>query len=65
MEKVTYKDIANYLDKSEATIKSWSSRYPNLLEATRIGVFCKKNNITMEHIKKCMELKEIVKKGGK
>jgi len=61
MEKVTYKEIANYVDKSEATIKGWKVKHPQLLELTKLGAFCKKNNITMEHIKKCMELKEIVK----
>jgi len=61
MEKVTYKDIARYLKKSETTIKSWSSRYPEMLELTKLGAFCKKNNITIEHIKKCVELQELVK----
>ncbi len=59
MEKVTYKDIAKYLNKSDTTIKSWSSRYPEMLELTKTGAFCKKNNITIEMIKNCIELKEM------
>ena len=59
MEKVTYKDIAKYLKKSDTTIKSWSSRYPEMLELTRIGAFCKKNNITIEMIKNCIEIKNM------
>lgn len=64
MEKVTYKDIANYLNKSETTIKSWSSRYPEMLELCKIGAFCKKNNITIDMIKNCIELKEMASKQG-
>ena len=61
MEKVTYKDIAKYLNKSDTTIKSWSSRYPEMLELTKIGAFCKKNNITIEMIKNCIKLQELAK----
>ena len=61
MEKVTNKDIAEYTDKSINTINGWKSKFPKLSEIVKLGAFCKKNNITMEHIKKCMELKEIVK----
>jgi hypothetical protein len=61
MEKVTYKDIAKYLKKSDTTIKSWSSRYPEMLELTKLGAFCKKNNITIEDIKGCVKMKELAK----
>ena len=62
MKNITYKEIAEDLEKTEGTIKNWKKNHPILLEYVKLGAFCKKNNITMEHIKKCMELKEIVKK---
>ena len=62
MEKVTNKDIANYLDKQVSTINGWTSRNPKLLELTKVGAFCKKNNITIEMIKNCIELKEMASK---
>ena len=61
MKKVTYKDIAEYVNKTEGTIKHWKRINPELLELTKTGAFCKKNNITIEHIKKCVELQELVK----
>jgi len=62
MKKVTYKDIAEYTGKSLSTIKGWKVKFPQLLELVKTGAFCKKNNITIEHIKKCVELQELVKK---
>ena len=61
MKKVTYKDIAEYIGKSLDTINGWKQRQPKLLEAARVGIFCKKNNITIEHIKKCVELQQLAK----
>ncbi len=57
------KDIAEYIGKSVDTINGWKQRQPKLLEAVRIGIYCKKNNITIEKIKKCAELQELAKKG--
>ena len=62
MEKIINKDIANFLDKQVSTINGWASRNPRLLELCKIGAFCKKNNITIEMIKNCIELKELSKK---
>ena len=61
MEKVTNKDIANFLDKQVSTVNGWASRNPKLLDITKLGAFCKKNNITIEKIKKCVELQELAK----
>ena len=62
MEKVTYKDIANYINKSEQQIKWYKKNNPQLLELTKIGAFCKKNGITIEMIKNCIQLKEMASK---
>jgi len=62
MEKVTNKDIANYLGKSVNTINGWKGKFPEMLELTKTGAFCKKNNITIEMIKNCIELKEMASK---
>ena len=62
MKKVTNDDIANYTNKKVGTINHWSRIAPGLLELCRIGAFCKKNNITIDMIKNCIELKEIAKK---
>jgi len=61
MKNITYKEIAKDLGKTEGTIKNWKSNHPILLEYVKLGAFCKKNNITIEHIKKCVELQELVK----
>ena len=62
MEKITNKDIADFLDKQVSTVNSWTSRNPKLLELTKTGAFCKKNNITIDMIKNCIELKEMASK---
>ena len=62
MEKVTNKDIAKYLGKSINTINGWKGKFPEMLELTKTGAFCKKNNITIEMIKNCIELKEMASK---
>ena len=61
MKKVTNTDIANFLDKKVSTVNSWKSRSPKMLELCKLGAFCKKNNITIEMIKTCIELKEMAK----
>lgn len=62
MKKVTYKEIAQDLGKSEGTIKQWKINHPVLLDYVKTGAFCKKNNITIEMIKNCIELKEMASK---
>ena len=61
MKKITNSDIANYLNKQVSTVNSWKSRSPELLDLVKVGAFCKKNNITIEMIKTCIELKEMAK----
>ena len=57
IKKVTYKEIAKYINKSLATIKGWKKHFPELLELVKIGAVCKKNNIDVGDIKKCIEIK--------
>jgi len=61
MKNITYKEIAKDLGKTEGTIKNWKKNHPILLEYVKTGAFCKKNNITIEMIKTCIELKEMAK----
>jgi uncharacterized protein YjcR len=61
MKKILYKEIAEDLGKSVVTINSWKKNHPVLLEYVKTGAFCKKNNITIEKIKKCVELQELAK----
>jgi len=62
MKDIQYKDIAEYTDKSPSTIKGWKVKFPKLLELTKVGAFCKKNNISIDMIKNCVELKELSEK---
>lgn len=62
MKDITYKELAEALNKSEATLKNWKQKFPVLLEYVKIGAFCKKNNITIEKLKKCAELQELAKR---
>jgi len=62
MKNITYKEIAEDLDKSETTIKNWKQKFPVLLDYVKVGAFCKKNNISIEMIKNCVELKELSEK---
>jgi len=61
MKNILYKDIANYLGKTEGTIKNWKINHPVLLEFCKIGAFCKKNDLDIEKIKKLVEVQEAVK----
>jgi hypothetical protein len=61
MEKVTNKEIADYLKKQVSTINGWTTRYPEMLELCKLGAFCKKNNLDIEKIKKLTELQEMIK----
>lgn len=62
MEKITYRELADHLGKSENTIKGWKQKFPELLEVCKIGTFCKKNNITIDKIVKCKELQDLATK---
>lgn len=61
IEKLTNKDIANYIGKNENTISGWSTKQPVLHEIVKIGAFCKKNNLDIEKIKKLIEIQEAVR----
>jgi len=62
MEEITYKELAENLNKSEATLKNWKQKFPILLEYVKIGAFCKKNNLDIEKIKSIIEFKEKMSK---
>ena len=62
MKNITYKEIGKDLGKTEGTIKNWKKNHPVLLDYVKTGAFCKKNNITIEMIKNCIELKEMASK---
>lgn len=61
MKEIIYKDIAEYTDNTESAIKQWKKNRPKLLEITRLGTFCKKNNLDIEKIKKLVEVQEMIK----
>lgn len=50
MKKITYKEIANYINKTEANIKYIKKTNPNLFEVLKLGAFCKKYNIKQEFL---------------
>jgi len=49
------------LNKSDTTINGWKKRQPALLDAVKLGIFCKKNDLDIDKIKKLIEIKEAVK----
>ena len=61
MKKMTLKEIGDTVRKSATTINSWKYRNPDLLEVVTIGAFCKKNNISLEKIKKCIEIQKLAR----
>jgi hypothetical protein len=61
-KNITYKEIADKINKSEHTVKQWKQRFPKLLEYCKLGIYCEKNGINMDMIKNCIELKEMAKK---
>ena len=50
----------NKKDFSESSLPVYTPA--ELLELLKIGAFCKKNNITIEKLKKCAELQELAKR---
>jgi hypothetical protein len=58
MIKITYKDIATLIDKSEASIKGYKQSQPELLELLLLGARCKLNNISIEELELFAEFKE-------
>jgi len=61
MKNITYKDIAEYIGKSEGTIKNWNKNFPSLLALVKLGAFCKKNDLSQEKIEKLVEIQDAVK----
>ena len=61
IKKVSNKELAIMLDKSEQTIKGWNSKAPELLELVRLGALCKTNNLDFDKIIKLSELQELIK----
>lgn len=61
IDKVTNKDIAEFTGKSIDTVNGWKQKQPNIDKAVRIGVFCIKNNLDTDTIKKLIEIQEAVK----
>lgn len=64
-KKVSNKEIADYLDKSVHTINGWKTKFPKLLEVCKIGVYCKKNNFTIEKINHYEQLEKMLKNQNK
>ncbi len=58
MKEIIYKDIANYINKSEQTIRGYKVNNPELLKILKLGAFCKKNDLDIEKIKSIIEFKE-------
>lgn len=59
MKNIIYKDIAEYIKKSEQTIRGYKVNNPQLLEILKLGSFCKKNDLDIEQIKKLIEVKQM------
>ncbi len=59
MKNIIYKDIAEYIKKSEQTIRGYKVNNPELLEILKLGSFCKKNDLDIEKIKKLIEVKQM------
>ncbi len=55
---ITYKEIGEFCNKKEPTIKSMSKNNPQQLELLKIGAMCKKYNISINEIKLIYELKK-------
>lgn len=60
--KITYKEIGEYCNKVEATLKSMAKNNPQQLELLRIGALCKKYNINTDDLEYIVKLKEELKK---
>ncbi len=61
MNKITNKDIAEYIGKGLDTVNGWKQKQPKLLEIVKIGAFCKKNDLDIDKIKKLVDIQEMVK----
>lgn len=55
---ITYKEIGQYTNKVEATIKQMKKNNPEQLELLKMGGLCKKYNINIDDLKALNEIKE-------
>lgn len=63
--KIIYREIADYLEKSEQSIKHWKIDQPQLLEFAKNGALLKKYNCDdHEHLKEMIELDQFIKESG-
>jgi hypothetical protein len=58
---ITYKEIGEYCNKVESTMKQMKKNNPEQLELLKMGALCKKYNITIEDLKALNEMKEKLK----
>ena len=62
MKKIpSHKQIGEFLDKSESTIKGWKKKQPVLLEFVQVGAFCKELGLSIERIEQLLELEHVIK----
>lgn len=55
---ITYKEIADYTNKVESTMKQMKKNNPGQLELLKIGAICKKYNIDLQDLKAVFEMKK-------
>lgn len=55
---ITYKEIADYTNKVESTMKQMKKNNPEQLELLKIGAICKKYNIDLQDLKAVFEMKK-------
>ena len=58
---ITYKEIADYTNKVESTMKQMKKNNPQQLELLEMGALCKKYNINIDDLKALNEMKEKLK----
>ncbi|WP_321471448.1 hypothetical protein [Halarcobacter sp.] len=56
--KITYKEIAELINKTEANIKYMAKHNPEQLEIIKKGALCKKYNIEDKDLEAIIKLKE-------
>ena len=58
---IIYKEIANYIGRTEANLKYMKKHNLEQLELLKMGALCKKYNITIEDLKALNEMKQKLK----
>lgn len=58
---ITYKEIGEYINKVESTMKQMKKNNPKQLELLKIGAICKKYNIELKDLKALIQMKEEIK----